>query len=56
MLGEKRVITGEADVFTRLEEGAALPHDDGAARNQLAAENLYAEPLRVGVAAVFRTA
>ena len=36
--------------------GAALAHDDAAAGNQLSAEHLHAEPLRVGIAPVFGTA
>ena len=36
--------------------GAALPHDDRAAGNQLAPENFHAEPLRIRIAPVFGTA
>src|SRR5690348_13875616 len=55
-LGEQRVVLAPAYILARLEPGAALPHDDGAAGNQLAAEHLHAEALRIGIAPVFGTA
>ena len=55
-LGKQRVVLAQAAVDAGLDLGAALPHDDGAAGDQLASENLDAEPLRIGIAPVFRTA
>src|SRR5690606_2487173 len=49
---EQRVVAAEADARTRMELGAALAHDDVARLNGLAAEDLDAEVLGVGVAAV----
>ncbi len=46
----------QPDVLAGLDRGAALPNDDRAAGNQLAAEDLHAQPLRVGIAPVFGTA
>src|SRR6476660_6782563 len=50
--GEKRVVLAAADVRAGKELRAALPDEDRAARDELAAEALHAEPLRVRVAAV----
>src|SRR5690348_525691 len=55
-LGEQRVVLAPAHVIAGLETRAALAHDDGAAGNQLPAEHLYAEALRIGIAPVFGTA
>src|SRR6516162_7261121 len=55
-LGEESVVLAPTDVGARLQFGAALAHDDAAAGYQLAAEDLDAEPLRVGIAPVFGTA
>ena len=46
-LGKKRVVGANAHICARLDACAALPHDDRAARYQLAGKGLYAEPLRV---------
>ena len=54
--GKQRVIFAPAYVRTGFDLRTALPHDDGTARNQLAAEDLDAKPLRIGIAPVFRTA
>src|SRR5215472_9582026 len=54
-LGKQGVIFAPADVRARLDAGAALAHDDGAARNQLSAECFYSQPLRVRVATVSGT-
>src|SRR4051794_14158231 len=51
-LGEDRVVLAEAGAVARLEDGAALADDDLAARDDLAGEDLHAEALRVGVAAI----
>ena len=55
-LGEQRVVLAPADVEAGFELGAALPHDDRTAGNQLAAEHFHAQPLRVGIAPVLGTA
>src|SRR5438105_5973185 len=52
--GEQGVVFAAADVQAGLNAGAALAHDDGAARHQLASEGFYAQPLRVAVAPVAR--
>lgn len=52
---EERVVFAKADIQAGLKAGAALPHDDGTAGNELAAEDFNAEPLGVGIAAVFGT-
>ncbi len=49
---EERVITSHAYVQARVESGAALPYDDIACDNLLAAELLYAEALSCAVAPV----
>src|SRR5436305_14396632 len=49
---EERVVPAAAHVRARKEFRAALPDEDRAARDELPAEALHAEPLRVGVAAV----
>src|SRR5581483_2998390 len=54
--GEQRIVLAPADVQARLDLGAALANDDRPAGDQLAAENLYTEPLRVGIAPVSGTA
>src|SRR5919205_2452299 len=51
-LGVDRVVLADAHAVTRLEAGAALAHDDLAAGHGLAGEDLHAEALGVGVAAV----
>src|SRR5207237_2096189 len=50
--GKDRVVLADAHAVARLEAGAALTHDDLAARHDLAGEHLHAEPLALGVAAV----
>src|SRR5258706_7350066 len=55
-LGKKGVVLATTDVVARLQASAALAHNDAAAGNQLSAEGLYAEALRVGIAPVSRTA
>src|SRR5438132_1339186 len=52
--GEQGVVFAAADVQAGLNAGSALAHDDSAARHQLAAEGLYAQPLRVAIAPVAR--
>jgi hypothetical protein len=49
---EERVIFPKPDVFARTNTRAALTHQDVARDDELAAETLDAEALRVGVAAV----
>src|SRR5688572_25815723 len=51
---EERVVSAHADVFTRVNLRAALADDDAARRDELAAEGLDAEALRLRVAAVTR--
>ena len=51
-LGKKRVVLATADVQAGLHASAALPHNDRAAWDNLSAECLEAQPLRVGVAPV----
>src|SRR5436190_3692477 len=53
---EQRVVAADADVRAGVELGAALAHDDRAGRNDLAAEHLDAEHLRLRIAAVTRRA
>ena len=50
--GEQGVVVAAADVAAGVEVGAALADEDFAGLDQLAAEALDAEALRVGVAAV----
>src|SRR5215217_2002839 len=50
--GEDRVVPADADAQARLELGPALAHDDLAAGHGLTGEDLHAEALGVGVAAV----
>src|SRR5579863_4158005 len=53
---EQGVVTAPADVFARLDAGAALANDDRTARHRLASEHFHAQPLRVGIAPVLGTA
>ena len=53
--GEKRIDFAASDVLPGFELGAALADQDGSSGNQLAAKDLYAQPLRVGITAVFGT-
>src|ERR1700694_2115238 len=55
-LREQRVVLAASDVDAGFVAGAALPHDDRAAGHQLSTKCLDAQPLRVRVAAVLRTA
>src|SRR5712692_2893818 len=55
-LGKKSVVLTSADVEPRLHPRAALPHDDGAARDNLSTKSLKAQALRIGVATVASTA
>src|SRR6201996_8945743 len=50
--GEKGVVLAHADVFTRIELGAALTHDHVAGVDDFAAIDLHAEHLRIRVATV----
>jgi len=50
-----RVSSLPTDVVARLKARSALPHQDGAAVYQFAAESFDAQPLSVGIAPVFRT-
>src|SRR3954464_455511 len=50
--GVDRVVLADPDAVARLEAGPALTHDDLAAGDGLAGEDLHAEALRVRVAAV----
>src|SRR5690606_33841266 len=52
--GEQRVVTAPADQVARVELGAALPNQNLASVNNLAAEALHTETFRLGVAAVPR--
>src|SRR5438874_6594302 len=52
--GEKGMVLAHADAFARIEFGAALTHDHVAAGDLLAAEQLDAQHLGVGVATVAR--
>ena len=54
--GEQGVVLAPADVLAGLEARTSLPHNDRSAGDELSAEDLDSEPLRVGIAAVFRTA
>src|SRR5207248_1665775 len=51
-LREQRIVFAAANVQPRLHARSALPHDDGPARDQLSAESLKPEPLRIRVAAI----
>src|SRR5579883_2109604 len=53
--GKERVIASPANIQARFQTRAALPHNDRSASNELAAECLYAQPLRVRVATVIGT-
>ena len=55
-LGKQRVVLAEADVQARAEAAAALAHEDRPAGHDVAVEPLDAEPLRIAVAPVARTA
>src|SRR3954471_7547459 len=55
-LREDCVVLAEPHVQAGLKTPSALPHDDGAAGDDVAVVRLDAEPLRVGVAAVPRAA
>ena len=50
---EERVVAAASDVFAGMELGAALPHDDAAGPDRLAAVDLDAQHFRLRVAAVF---
>src|SRR5581483_4010242 len=50
--GEERVVAADADVLTGVDAGAALADDDGAGVHLAAVEDLHAEPLGLGIAAV----
>jgi hypothetical protein len=53
---ENRVIAAEADVFARQKLCSALPDNDVAGHDQLAAESFYTEPFTNAVAAVLNAA
>jgi hypothetical protein len=50
--GEQGIVAAATDPVTRVEVSAALPDDDLSGVDQLPAESLDAEPLRIGVPAV----
>jgi hypothetical protein len=52
--GEQRVIAAAAHPIARVEMSTALPDDDFASIDQLAAEPLDSEPLSVGVPTITR--
>src|SRR5512147_2748125 len=54
--GKERVVLSETDVLAWMDACAALAHDDGARRDELAGKALYAQPLAVRVATVLGTA
>src|SRR4051794_38821531 len=54
--GERGVVTAATDELARVEVGAALPHDDLARVDELAAEALHTQPLGVRVTSVARGA
>jgi hypothetical protein len=51
-LREECVIAADADIRARAEPGSTLADKDASGRNCLTAEALYAETLRIAVAAV----
>ncbi len=51
-LGKQSIVLAAANVQSRLNARAALPHDDRAARHDLPAKCLKSKPLRVRVAPV----
>src|SRR5688500_5888764 len=53
---EQRVVLAHADVHAGVQRRTALTNDDAACADRLAAEDLDAEALRFGVAAVARAA
>src|SRR2546421_14015 len=53
---KQRIVFPAPDILAGLVARAALPDDNGATRHHFAAENLYAEPLGVGITAILRTA
>jgi hypothetical protein len=55
-LGEERVVLAPPDVIAGLDPRAPLADDDRSAGHQLSAEQLHAQPLRIGIAPVFGTA
>jgi hypothetical protein len=55
-LGVKGIVAAQADIDARLQLRAALPYDNGASGDNLAAENLHSQSLRIGIATVPRAA
>src|SRR5215472_8074187 len=55
-LGEEGVIHPDTHVDAGLEACAALPHENASRGDELPAEALHAQHLRVGIAALARTA
>src|SRR5436309_8849792 len=53
---ENCVIAAEPDVFARQKFRPALPHDDIAGNDQLAAESFYTEPFANAVATILNAA
>jgi len=53
-LGEQGIVLAPADIDAGLNLRAALPNEDGPAGDELAAERLHAEALRIRIATVFR--
>ena len=50
--GEQSIVLAAADIATGVELGATLPDDDAAGLDWFAAENLHAQPLSIGIAAL----
>ena len=46
-LGEEGIVLADADIQAGLDRCSALPHDDCATGNDLAAEGLHAQPLGI---------
>ena len=53
---KQRVVAAFSHIDSGMNTGATLAHNDGAGFNFLAAESLYAQPLRITVTAVARAA
>jgi hypothetical protein len=51
-LGEQSVVFAAANIQPWLYPRTALPHDDGSTVNDLTAESLESQPLRIRIAAV----
>jgi len=51
-LGKEGIITTQANIFTRVDHGADLAHQDITGPDNLSAESLHPSPLRVTVTTV----